>query len=80
MRLIATSKGDNGYIEKLYSINKHYYRIVRTAHGDWYSLYVNDSQYGEPEFDVTLYINNRRVRECTISECITTIKSLEENK
>lgn len=71
---IAQTTGVDGYKEQLYKSNKRYYRIVRTSVGNWYDIYVNDSEYGEIEFDKPMYYQNRRVKECTIAECKESIK------
>lgn len=74
---IANTTGENGYKEQLFKSDKRYYRIVRTERGEWYSIYVNDSEYGEPENDTPMYFNNRRVKECTIAECKESIRVYE---
>ena len=74
MKLVAPTKGENGYKENLYKTNNLYFRVVRTVAGEWYHLYVNDSQYGEPKYDFAMCLDGRAVRNCTISECIADIK------
>lgn len=74
LKRITDTTGENGYKEQLLKSNKRYYRIVRTRSGEMYSIYVNDSEYGEPEYDKPMYFDNRRVREYTIAECKESIK------
>lgn len=74
LKQIADTTGENGYKEQLFKSNKRYYRIVRTQSGEMYSIYVNDSEYGEPEYDEPMFFYNRRVREYTIAECKKSIK------
>ena len=77
LKRIANTTGENGYKEQLIKSDKMYYRIVRTRSGDWYYIYVNDSEYGEPEYDKPMYFNNHRVKECTIADCKESIKVYE---
>lgn len=67
----------NGYVEQLLKTNKRYYRIVRRGQGNMYEIYVNNSEYGQPEHDEEMLYRNRKVREWTIKECKESIEIYE---
>lgn len=66
-----------GFVEILYKTDKRYYRIVRARSGDMYQIYLNNSEYGRPEYDEKMYYKNRQVREYTIKDCKESIKVYE---
>ena len=74
IKRIADLKTEEGYCEQLFKTDKRYYRIVRTRKGNWFDIYVNNSEYGEPSEDEKMYFNNIPVRESTIKECKESIK------
>lgn len=74
LKRIANTKDAAGYVEQLFKTNKRYYRIIRTRNGEMYSIYVNESEYGEPKYDIPMDFNKRTVREYTIAECKESIK------
>lgn len=65
------------YKEYLYQTNTRYYRVVCERKGDMYSVFVNDSRYGEKSCDEPMYIHGRRQKASTIKEMIDTYESEE---
>lgn len=76
MKEIAKNKYD-GYVEILYKTAKRYYRIVRTASGNMYDIFANDSEYGEKRYDYEIDYQNRTVREWTIKDCKKSIEAYD---
>lgn len=74
MKRVAETKTMDGYCEQLFKTDKRYYRIVRTMQGNWFDIYINNSEYGESEYDEKMYFNNIPVREAYIKDCKESIK------
>lgn len=68
---------DGDCCEQLLKTNKRYYRIYRTAKGNMYDIFVNNSEYADPQFDEPMFFRNKRVREFTIKECRESIEIYE---
>lgn len=74
---VAKTKTPLGFVEILYKTARRYYRIVRTMKGNMYSIYVNNSEYGDPQYDEPMVYSKRTVREYTIYECKESIEVYE---
>lgn len=77
VKIAETKFTDGGCCAQLLKSNKRYYRIYRTSKGNMYDVFVNNSEYGESQFDEPMFFKNRRVREWTIKECKESIQIYE---